>query len=205
MLSDDDFDQLKDDLQWNGSDLVQMNRKEAKYLQAMEAYLKGKPIMDDVEFDSLKKELGEAGSKFAVSKEPKCYIDTGICTVRMQVDQFRSNLLYLPAAAILTSIWLGVVFEVVAAVLFRFNPLIFLLLGAYPIFVGAKYITEELVFVDKMIAYGPCPSCSAEQRVYFGDVLGVEGFQDVAQVKCSNCKTVFNVQRDSLRASTLPK
>lgn len=39
----------------------------------------------DQEFDRLKASLREAGSVVAVSTEPKCYIDTGICTVTFQV------------------------------------------------------------------------------------------------------------------------
>ena len=182
-----------------------MNRKEATYLNAMQAYLKGEPVLGDAEFDALKAELQEAGSKFAVSKEPRCYIDTGVCKVTMQEDQFRSNLLYLPAGALLTSAWLGVIFEIVAFTFFRFNPLVFLLIGAAPIYFGAKYITEEFLFENKLIAYGPCPNCEAEQRVYFGNVLGVEGFGDVAETKCKNCKVEYTVQRSTLRASTLPK
>ena len=59
--------------------MVNMNRQETKYLAAMQAYLKGKPILSDAEFDSLKAELKEQGSQFASSKEPKCYI--GTCVV----------------------------------------------------------------------------------------------------------------------------
>lgn len=39
----------------------------------------------DKEFDTLKNKLRDAGSPVAVSTEPKCYIDTGICTVTFQV------------------------------------------------------------------------------------------------------------------------
>lgn len=39
----------------------------------------------DTEFDRLKSSLRETGSLVAVSTEPKCYIDTGICTVTFQV------------------------------------------------------------------------------------------------------------------------
>jgi hypothetical protein len=205
LLPDEEFDLLKEDLQWSGSDVVNLNRREAQYLAAMEAYLKGTPMMSDKDFDTLKAELKEAGSKFAVSRQPKCLIDTGICTVTLQEDTFRSNLLYVPALAILVSIWLGPVFEIVAATAIRLNPLFFLLVGAYPIYFLSKFITEDLVFVNKKIAYGPCPSCEYENRVYFGNILGVEGFGEVANVKCPNCKEEFNVQRSTLRASTLPK
>lgn len=204
MLADEDFDKLKEDLQWNGSPLVVLNRDEAKYLAAMEAYVKGKPIMADTEFDALKRELKESGSKFAVDTEPKCYIDTGVCKVTLQEDKFRSNLLYLPAGAILSIAWLGIGFELIEP-LVRLNPIVLILLGAPLIYTGSKKITEEFIFENKFVAYGPCPSCEAENRVYFGNILGVEGFSDVAEVKCGNCNTVFSVQRATLRASTLPK
>lgn len=204
MLSDDDFDLLKEDLQWNGSPVVVLNRDEAKYLSAMQAYLKGKPIMSDSEFDSLKRELKESGSKFAVDTEPKCYIDTGVCKVTLQEDKFRSNLLYLPAGLILSIVWLGVGFELIEPIV-RLNPVVLFLLGSPLVYNGAKKITEEFIFENKFIAYGPCPACESENRVYFGNILGVEGFNDVADVKCTNCKEVFSVQRNTLRASTLPK
>ena len=204
VLSDDQFDKLKEDLQWNGSNLVVVNRKEAQYLAAMEAYLKGEPILGDKEFDSLKQELKEAGSKFAVETEPKCYIDTGVCKVTLQEDKFRSNLLYLPAGIVLSIGWLGFGFEIIEPII-RLNPLFLFLLGTPLIYSGSKTITESFIFENKFVAYGPCPSCEFENRVYFGNILGVEGFTDLAEVKCPNCKEVFNVQRQSLRASARPK
>jgi len=203
LLPDDQFDLLKEDLSWSGSKLVQMNRNEAKYLSAMEAYFKGDPIMSDSEFDALKATLKEEKSQFAVSTEPKCYIDTGICTVTMKEDFFRTNLLYLPVGAILSLIWLGLGFEIIEPFI-TVNPLLLVLLGSPLIYVGTTKITNDFVFTNNKIVYGPCPSCEVEQRVFFGDILGVEGFGDVASLKCSTCKIKFDVQRDSMRASTLP-
>lgn len=204
LLSDEDFDLLKEDLQWNGSPVVVVNRQETKYLAAMGAYLKGTPIMDDVEFDNLKKELKDTGSKFAVETEPKCYIDTGVCKVTLQKDKFRSNLLYLPAGALLSLVWLGLGFEIIGAIV-PINPIILIALGSPLIAEGAKKITNEYIFKNNLVAYGPCPSCEYENRLYFGDILGVEGFGEEGTIKCPSCKTVFTVQRNSLRASTLPK
>jgi len=205
MLPDEEFDLLKEDLVWNGSDMISMNREEAKYVSAMENYLKGTPTLDDNEFDSLKKRLKDAGSKFAVSTQPKCLIDTGVCTVTLQEDKFRSNLLYLPALTILISLWLGPFFELLANFAYRFNPLVFLLIGAYPIYLGSLEITDKYIFQKRKVAFGPCPSCEAENRVYFGNILGVDGFGDQADLKCTKCKAKFSVTRSSLRASTLPK
>jgi hypothetical protein len=204
LLGDEQFDLLKEDLQWNGSPLVVLNRNEAQYLAAVQAYLKGEPMLTDVEFDALKRELKESGSKFAVDTEPKCYIDTGVCKVTLQEDRFRSNLLYLPAGGLLALGWLGLGFEVIEPII-RLNPLFLAALGAYPVYTGAVKITEEFIFQNKFVAYGPCPSCEFENRVYFGNILGVEGFSDLAEVKCPNCKEVFRVQRQTLRASTLSK
>jgi hypothetical protein len=204
LLPDDEFDLLKEDLQWNGSPLVVLNRNEAKYLAGMEAYLKGTPIMSDTEFDGLKRELKETGSKFAVETEPKCYIDTGVCKVTLQEDKFRSNLLYLPAGLILAIAWLGIGFELIEPII-RINPIILAALGAPLYFNGAKKITEEFIFENKLIVFGPCPACEFGNRVYFGNILGVPGFGDQADVKCSNCKEIFTVQRKTLRASTLSK
>mmetsp|Transcript_12120 Transcript_12120/g.33365 ORF Transcript_12120/g.33365 Transcript_12120/m.33365 type:complete len:332 (-) Transcript_12120:1382-2377(-) len=204
LLKDDDFDKLKEDLQWNGSPVVVLNRQEATYLAAVEAYLKGEPTMDDKEFDALKKQLKEEGSQFAVDTEPKCYIDSGVCKVTLQEDKFRSNLLYLPAGAFLTIVWLGLGFEFIEPIV-RLNPLVLAALGSPLIYNGSKTITEDFLFQEKFIAYGPCPTCEFENRVYFGNILGVEGFSDEAKFKCKKCKSEITVQKQTLRASTLPK
>jgi len=170
----------------------------------MEGYLKGKPVMNDDEFDELKKELKETGSKFAVDTEPKCYIDTGVCKVTLEEDKFRSNLLYLPAALTLSVVWLGLAFELIEPFI-RVNPIILLALGVPLIFQGSKTLTEDYIFPNNLVAYGPCPSCEVETRIYFGDILGVEGFKDEGSFKCVTCKDIITVQRNSLRASTLPK
>lgn len=204
LLNDVEFDILKEDLAWNGSDVINMNRKESKYLAAVTDYLKGKPSVSDEEFDQLKADLKEEKSKFASSKEPKCYIDSGVCTVVFKKDKFRNNLLYLPMGAFLSIFWLGFGFEVIEPII-RLNPLILAALGAPLIYNGAITITDKFIFTDNNIVYGPCPSCEIENRVYFGGILGVEGFDDVGSVKCAKCKNVISVQKNTLRASTLPK
>jgi len=204
LLNDVEFDKLKEDLSWNGSSVVNMNRKEARYMAAVSDYLKGTPSVSDEEFDQLKEDLKEEKSQFASAKEPKCYIDTGICTVVYQVDKFRNNLLYLPVGVILTLFWIGFGFEVIEPIV-RLNPLILTALGAPLIYNGSISITDQFIFTNNKIVYGPCPSCEAETRVYFGDILGIEGFGDLASTKCPTCKAVVNVQRKTLRASTLPK
>ncbi|KAL7539862.1 hypothetical protein ACHAXR_010528 [Thalassiosira sp. AJA248-18] len=202
VMDDAEFDSLKEDLAWNGSEVVNFNRKEVTFLEAMSAYGKGQPMMSDAEYDALRNELLEDGSSIAVTTEPKCYIDTGICTVNFQKDNFRNNLLYLPAISIIALLWLGIGYELIGG---RINPLVLTAFGAPVIGSGAKAITDNFIFTNNLVAYGPCPNCETENRVYFGNILGVEGFGKQASVKCTNCKEQINVQKRSLRASTLPK
>ena len=58
----------------------------------------------DEEFDKLKASLKASGSAVAVSKEPKCYIDTGICTVTYQVKEFRYEIVLYPCIIFLYNI-----------------------------------------------------------------------------------------------------
>jgi hypothetical protein len=53
LLADEDFEKLED-LAWEGSEVVMLNRQETRFLNAMSAYLKGTPIISDEEFDALK-------------------------------------------------------------------------------------------------------------------------------------------------------
>lgn len=100
-------------------------------------------------------------------------------------------------------LWVTLSYEIVPG--FKYiNPIFIILLGLPLIYLITPKVTD-LIFANKKIVFGPCPSCEAENRVYFGDILGVEGFKDLAECKCNNCKIQFNVQRDTLRASTLGK
>jgi hypothetical protein len=54
------------------------------------------------------------------------------------------------------------------------NPVLSLIVGAVPISWVAKQLTENVFFTDPLVAVGPCPNCGAENRIFFGDVLGVE-------------------------------
>ena len=202
IMPDNEFDSLKEDLSWNGSQLVKLNKKEIMYLEAMQSYTRGKPTMSDEEFDQLREDLKEEKSSIAVSKEPKCYIETGICTATFTKDNFRNNLLYLPGLAVLGLLWLGVGFEIIGG---RINPVVLAALGTPVVGSAAKALTDNLIFSNNLVASGACPSCDTKNRIYFGNILGVEGFDKTGKIKCTNCKEEIIVQRRSLRASTLPK
>jgi len=203
-LSDEQFNQLKDDLSWEGSVLVTLNRNETLFINAVQAYNKGKPILTNPQFDDLKRSLKENNSPIAVDVEPKCYVDTGVCKVTWVPDNIKTGILYVPATLISTTIYLGVLYELLNGLLgVGLNPLITLAIGALPISSVSKGITENIFFKDPLVATGPCPSCGVENKVFFGDVLGVEGDKDESTIKCSNCKTSLTIKRSTLRVSTL--
>jgi len=200
-LPDDQFDRLREDLAWEGSLLVNLKREETLFMNAAIAYRKGTPIISDTEYDQLKKTLKENNSKIAVQTDPQCYVDTGVCKVTWTPDTVRTTSLYIPATLLITILYLGIFSEL--PVLNQINPLILLLFGAAPISQSSKFVTEDVFFKNPYVAGGPCPSCGVENRVFFGDVLGVQGDKEEGSCKCSNCKAGMTVRRSTLRVSTL--
>jgi hypothetical protein len=111
-LSDERFNRLKEDLSWEGSVLVTLNRNETLFMNAIQAWNKGAPILGDKEFDDLKLSLRQADSKIAVSSEPKCWVDTGVCKATWTPDGVRQTSLYLPAAVVSTLLFIGIADEI---------------------------------------------------------------------------------------------
>ncbi|KAJ8604294.1 hypothetical protein CTAYLR_002513 [Chrysophaeum taylorii] len=204
LLSDVEFDQLKEELMWEGSEYAMLSRNETMFLSAVGAYSRGEPAMSDAEFDELKASLKAQGSIVATSKEPRCFLDTGVCSVTFVEDKFRKLVLYVPALLLSVAAWTGGTYELVPASR-GLNPLISLLVGFPIISVLTSFVTEQLIFVEPLIATGPCPECGYKNRIFFGDILGVQGPTDFAEVDCPNCKTKLTIQRDTLRVSTPPK
>lgn len=202
-LSNDDFDKLREDLQWEGSKVATLNRKETLFLNAMGSYMKGAPVISDSEFDELKKSLREEGSAIAVQTEPQCYLDTGICKVTWVEDRYRKTVLSLPGATLSILGWIGLSWQLLPP-LRAINPLLSLLL-ATPLIVAATEKITGILVQDAIVAQGPCPTCNASNSIFFGDVLFVEGFGDEAKMKCKNCKEELTIIRSTLRVSSKPK
>lgn len=119
----------------------------------------GEPILSDEEFDSLKRSLKESDSPIAVSTEPRCYVDSGICTATWQKDSWRMGILYVPASIITMSLWLILSFELLTP-LRSVNPI--LTLGAW-----ATLRQVLLIEVPRCsLTASRCPSCLAPPRVH---------------------------------------
>ncbi|XWS49854.1 hypothetical protein CRYUN_Cryun12cG0038900 [Craigia yunnanensis] len=71
IMSNEEFDNLKEELMWEGSSVVMLSSDKQKFLEASMAYVSGNPIMSDEEFDHLKLRLKMEGSEIVV-EGPRC-------------------------------------------------------------------------------------------------------------------------------------
>lgn len=196
LMSNDDFDTLKDDLSWQGSKTVTLNRDELKFLSAARAYSEGEPIMTDKEFDELKAELRKQGSVVALQTEPKCSVVSQTCWSDCVEDNVKRTVLYLPAMGISAIVWAVIAYEFTP--LRSESPLLSLGVGLPIILLIGRVITEAIL-PDPLILKGKCPSCSSEQSVYFGNIATVDGWTDMAEVNCSNCGSKLTLDRAQRR------
>lgn len=196
LLSNDEFDSLKEELTWQGSDVVTLSRDEFRFLDAAKAYERGKPIMSDDEFDSLKRKLFEQGSVVAIQRGPRCSIERKVTFSDIIPDKKRTFALFVPAGILMSLFWLSFAFELTP--LHRVDPVISLLLGSPVIWLAARSLTY-LVVPNAQIMVGDCPDCGRRTHVLFGNVLNQKGFSSEASVKCEKCKAQLKVERETSR------
>mmetsp|Transcript_32682 Transcript_32682/g.128465 ORF Transcript_32682/g.128465 Transcript_32682/m.128465 type:complete len:302 (-) Transcript_32682:328-1233(-) len=197
LITDEQFDLLKDDLMWEGSQILLLNEKEKKFLEAARAYYRKEPVMGDEEFDALREELVLEGSKVAVSRGPKCSLETKICTTDTTPDSTRMFVTYLPAAGIGAILWAAVSFEI--PYLKSVNDLYSLAIGFPFILLFAKVVTNAVLTSPSLILVGACPNCGEDIRAYFGAILNVgESPKDTSDVKCEHCRAPLTF-RESTR------
>ncbi len=135
-LSDDQFNRLKEDLAWEGSALVTLSRDELLFVEAVQQYKKGKPMLSDKEFDELKAKLREEKSPIAVASEPQCYVDTGVCKVTWAPDDVKQYSLYAPASFLTTILTVGILDEL--PFVREINIVILLIAAATPISLASR-------------------------------------------------------------------
>lgn len=111
--------------------------------------------------------------------------------------------IFIILTCLISSFFLPKQFYEIPFIRSAFNPLLLLTVGSYPIFQGAKKITDEFLFKEPFVARGPCPNCGVDNRVFFGDVFMVKGDKEESTIKCTNCKTPMTIKRATLRVSTL--
>jgi hypothetical protein len=62
LLDNDDYEELKENLTWEGSSVATMNKQEALFVTAVAASRRGDSILGEAEYKELKSELKKQGS-----------------------------------------------------------------------------------------------------------------------------------------------
>ncbi|GLT78304.1 hypothetical protein SLA2020_498440 [Shorea laevis] len=208
IMSNEEFDNLKEELMWEGSSVVMLSSDEQKFLEASMAYVAGKPIMSNEEFDKLKMKLKMEGSEIVV-EGPRCSLRSRKVYSDLSVDYFKMLLLNVPA----TVIALGLFFFLDDITGFEITYLlelpepfsfIFTWFAAVPLLVWLAQSLTKVVVRDSLILKGPCPNCGTENVSFFGTILSVSSGGSTNTIKCSNCGTE-QVYDSKTRLITLPE
>ncbi|KXZ54747.1 hypothetical protein GPECTOR_4g817 [Gonium pectorale] len=192
MMSDEEFNLLKDELIWSGSTVAVLSSDEQRFLEASMAYARGKPILSDEEYDTLKAELRNKSS-IVTAQGPRCSIRSKKMYADCEPDYLRMTALNIPGVMFV----LGILFAVDYSTGFGLTRVIelpapygvVLLWGLLlPSLFVVAYALTQIGFKDNLILKAPCPSCGTENYTYFGDVFTVAGARGQNVVECSNCK-----------------
>lgn len=62
LLTNENYEELKENLQWEGSSIAQMNKDECLFVSAVASSRRGEPILEDAEYQALKTKLREQNS-----------------------------------------------------------------------------------------------------------------------------------------------
>lgn len=200
IMNNEEFDNLKEELLWEGSKVVILSAEEQKFMEACLAYQAGKPFLSDKEFDDLKVELKKQSSKVAI-EGPRCSIRSKKVYSDTTVDYLRMTLLNLPAALVA----LGVVFFLDDLTGFEITFLLELpepysFIFTWFVVLPTTYLIAQtitnFVLSDFLILNGPCPNCGAKTVSFFGTILTVPNTSRVNDVKCESCGSLLKVDLD---------
>ncbi|KAF0917935.1 hypothetical protein E2562_021651 [Oryza meyeriana var. granulata] len=206
IMSNEEFDNLKEELMWEGSSVVMLSPDEQRLLEASMAYAAGNPIMSDAEFDDLKLRLKKDGSGI-VTEGPRCSLRSRKVYSDLSVDYLKMFLLNVPA----TTVALGLFFFIDELTGFEINVFqlpepfgfIFTWFAALPLILFVAQSITNAIVKDFLILKGPCPNCGTENLSFFGTILSVSSGGETNKVKCANCSTEM-VYDSKSRLITLP-
>ncbi|GMJ06173.1 hypothetical protein like AT4G22890 [Hibiscus trionum] len=208
IMSNEKFDNLKEELMWEGSSVVMLSSDEQKFLEASIAYVSGKPLLSDQEFDDLKLRLKTEGSEIVV-EGPRCSLRSRKVYSDLSVDYLKMFLLNVPA----TVVALGLFFFLDDVTGFEISYLlelpepfnfIFTWFAAVPLIVWLAQSLTKLVVKDVLILKGLCLNCGTENVSFFGTILSISNGGTTNTLKCSNCGTPLEYN-SKMRLITLPE
>eukprot|EP00262_Sarcandra_glabra_P020464 TRINITY_DN814_c0_g1_i1.p1 TRINITY_DN814_c0_g1~~TRINITY_DN814_c0_g1_i1.p1 ORF type:complete len:332 (+),score=46.90 TRINITY_DN814_c0_g1_i1:151-1146(+) len=207
IMSNEEFDNLKEELMWEGSSVVMLSSDEQKFLEASMAYVSGQPIMTDAEYDDLKLRLKKEGSEI-VQEGPRCSLRSRKVYSDLTVDYFKMFLLNVPAAVVALTLFFFLDdltgFEITYLLeLPEPFSFIFTWFAALPLIFWLSQAFTSAIVKDFLILKGPCPNCGTENVSFFGTILSVSSGGKTNTLKCSNCSTAL-VYDSGARLITLP-
>ncbi|KAH0941636.1 hypothetical protein HID58_001273 [Brassica napus] len=233
IMSNEEFDNLKEELMWEGSSVVMLSKStiiniffffwfasslvwlcetvgsdEQRFLEASMAYVSGNPILNDQEFDQLKLKLKMDGSEI-VCEGPRCSLRSKKVYSDLAVDYFKMLLLNVPASVVALGLFFFLDditgFEI-TYILELSEPFsfIFTWFAAVPLIVYLASSITKLIIKDFLILKGPCPNCGTENVSFFGTILSISSGGKTNNVKCTNCGTAMEYDSGS-RLITLPE
>ncbi|KAJ4956523.1 hypothetical protein NE237_013306 [Protea cynaroides] len=193
IMSNEEFDNLKEELMWEGSSVVMLSSDEQKFLEASMAYVAGKPILTDEEYDKLKIRLKTEGSGIVV-EGPRCSLRSRKVYSDLTVDYFKMFLLNVPAAVVALALFFFLDdltgFEITFLLeLQEPYSFIFTWFAALPLILWIAQSITNAIVNDFLILKGPCPNCGTENVSFFGTILSVSSGGSSNKLKCSNCGT----------------
>lgn len=191
MLTDEEFENLREELLWSGSKVAVLDSDEQRFLEASLAYNRGKPIMSDAQYDELKATLRNSSS-IVTAQGPRCSIRSRKLYSDAETDVLRMVAINIPAVLLVLGFVFAIDdltgFEVTQAIELPPPYGVGLLWG---ILLPATYVIATALtaigFKDALVLKGQCPNCGAENYTYFGDFLTVPGNRGTNVVDCVSC------------------
>nr|KAJ0202014.1 hypothetical protein LSAT_V11C600303070 [Lactuca sativa] len=198
-MSNEEFDNLKEELMWEGSSVVMLSSDEQKFLEAAMAYVSGNPIMSDKD-----------GSEIVV-EGPRCSLRTRKVYSDLSVDYLKMFLINVPAAVVAVGLFFFLDditgFEItylLEASLPEPFSFIFTWFAALPFILWLSFSFTSLIVKDFLILKGICPNCGTENNSFFGTILSISSGGTTNSVKCTNCQTPLVFDQNT-RLITLPE
>ncbi|CAN4077356.1 unnamed protein product [Withania somnifera] len=182
IMSNEEFDNLKEELMWEGSSVVMLSPDEQRFLEASMAYVSGNPIMTDEEYDKLKMKLKRDGSDIVV-EGPRCSLRSRKVYSDLSVDYLKMFLLNVPAAVVA----LGLFFFLDDLTGFEITYLlelpepfsfIFMWFAALPVILWLSFTITNAIVKDFLILKRILPSLVQ----YYRYLMGVPATKLNAQV-----------------------
>jgi len=204
LLSNEEYEQLKLDIDFEGSKVAVYSKDEIKFILANKRFKMGKAILNDAEYDNLRSKLREQGSLVILHDGASCNVETGMCKTDLRVDSGKNRLLYLPGTLGGLLLVMEVIFWTVGL-----DPIFSVLLGSVPAYFFGLWFTENVFAQKPLVVQASCPEpdCESIFPVFFGDLFsvqtdGIAGPKkppgDELEVKCPVCKIDLVANRKTM-------